>query len=66
MSDLNTTSSHSNLIAAGFVGKVATSDVKRAGLLADLYAAQDAGLARFHSAVTIGSTGVKTFFYIYG
>ncbi|MFZ9975860.1 MAG: hypothetical protein ACO3GM_03615 [Candidatus Limnocylindrus sp.] len=63
---MTSTTAHAALLAAGFLGRVALRDITAAGLTAELYAAQDGGLARFDGAVTHGATGATAFFYIYG
>jgi hypothetical protein len=55
---------HAALLSAGHVGRIRLRDVAPP-LRVSLYAALDAGLARFDGAVTHGATGVTTFFYVY-
>ena len=56
---------HSALLSAGFFGRCNVADIKRAGLITQLYAAADAGLARYDGHINVGPTGTICFFYIF-
>lgn len=63
---MNRTEAHNALLAAGFLGRTDVNEVARAGLLRELYACEDADLARYDGHITFGATGVQSFYFIFG